>query len=82
MIYFNFCLKCKFFYIGQTGRHGNIRIAEHIRDIKNMKLFNNNLSNVSLHFNQNGHNLESDFKFLYCQLNLNDERERKNIESD
>ena len=81
LIYFIFCLKCNFYYIGQTGRCGNIRIAEHIKDIKNMKLFDKNLSDVSLHFNKPNHDIESDFKFLYYKSNLK-EKERKCLESD
>ena len=71
-----FFFKMLFFYIGQTRRCGNIRIAEHIKDINNMKLFDKNLSGVSLHFNKQNHDIESDFMFLYYKSNLK-EKKRK-----
>ncbi len=46
-----------------------------------MNLCNRNFSDVSIHFNQKDHNLESHFKFLYYQSKLN-EKDRKNKESD
>ena len=80
-VYFIICNKCKYFYIGQTGRCVKSRIEEHLRDIKNHKLFQNKVTDVSLHFNQLHHNSDSDFNFLIYASNLKEEN-RKSIESD
>ena len=52
LVYFIFCKLCKFYYVGLKGRSENIRIEEHIRDIKNLDLINSKITDVSQHFTQ------------------------------
>ena len=81
VVYFIFCMKCKFFYIGQTSRIGHTRIAEHIRDIKNFKLYNNKITDTAIHFNNKDHSLEEHFRFLFY-VQEDDDIKRKSIEAD
>ena len=52
-----------------------------IRDMKNLDLFNNKITDVSQHFSQKNHNFKTDFQFLFYAINLKED-ERKSIESD
>ena len=52
-----------------------------IRDMKNLDLFNNKITDVSQHFSQKNHNFKTDFQFLFYAINLKED-ERKGIESD
>ena len=65
------------------------RIDEHLKSIENFNrdldktLINfDNLSEVAVHFNKNGHNTERDFNFCVFENNVNNEVYRKSIETD
>ena len=65
------------------------RIDEHLKSIENFNrdldktLINfDNLSEVAVHFNKNGHNTERDFRFCVFENNVNNEVYRKSIETD
>ena len=65
------------------------RIDEHLKSIENFNrdldktLINfDNLSEVAVHFNKNGHNIERDFRFCVFENNVNNEVYRKSIETD
>ena len=65
------------------------RIDEHLKSIENFnrdldKTLSNfdNLSEVAVHFNKNGHNTERDFRFCVFENNVNNEVYRKSIETD
>ena len=67
VVYSISCKKCEdIMYIGETGRTLNIRIGEHLTDI-----LENHVSPVSIHFNQENHNI-ADFIFTALRsLNSN-----------
>ena len=65
------------------------RIDEHLKSIENFNrdldktLINfDNLSEVAVHFNKNGHNTERDFRFCVFEHNVYNEVYRKSIETD
>ena len=65
------------------------RIDEHLKSIVNFNrdldktLINfDNLSEVAVHLNKNGHNTERDFRFCVFENNVNNESYRKSIETD
>jgi len=88
-IYIIKCIKCNCYYIGETMRIIVKRIDEHLKSIVNFNrdldktLINfDNLSEVAVHFNKNGHNTERDFRFCVFENNVNNESYRKSIETD
>lgn len=88
-IYIIKCMKCNCFYIGETLRTITKRIDEHLKNIANFSrdlnktLMNfDKLSEVAVHFNRNGHNIERDFRFCVFEDNVINEIYRKSIETD
>ena len=88
-IYIIICKKCNVFYIGESKRKVKDRLNEHIRNIKNFKINLNesliniaNKTEVAIHFNERGHDLESDLKFCIFECNINFDPYRKSIETD
>jgi hypothetical protein len=89
IIYIIFCIKCKVFYIGESGRSANKRIKEHLNSIER---FNNNLNNslinfdkipeVAKNFNLKHHNYINDFKFCIFEANVINKDIRTSIETD
>ena len=82
-------MKCNCFYIGETIRTITKRIDEHLKNIANFSrdlnktLMNfDKLSEVAVHFNRNGHNIERDFRFCVFEDNVINEIYRKSIETD
>ena len=53
VIYAILCTKCSAIYIGETGRRLGDRIREHLRHVRN----NTTSSDVSIHFNADGHDI-------------------------
>ena len=89
VVYIIICKKCRIFYIGESSKSANIRINQHLNNIKR---FSNNLntslvnfdscSPVAIHFSENYHDLAKDFSFLIFNDELHDDKIRKSIESD
>ena len=89
IVYIIKCLKCNCFYIGESSRLVKDRIKEHLNSIKKFKInLNESLINISgkteiaIHFNKSGHNLNEDFKFYIFETKLNNNEIRRSIETD
>lgn len=88
-IYIIYCLKCKHFYIGESGRKVKDRLDEHLKNIINFKKdLNNSLINLdkcsetAIHFNLSGHDIKKDFRFCIFENNVNNKEIRRSIETD
>ena len=69
-VYLIKCTKCKYIYIGETGRSITLRIREHLNSIDGFIPYIKHTP-VSSHFNLPGHS-KKDFKFTIYQTNLSD----------
>ncbi len=88
VIYLISCKKCNQHYIGETERTANDRLSEHIYKINSFKydltrsLANlDNLSEVAIHFNKQGHTL-NDLAFNILNKDIKNIAERKSLETD
>ena len=81
-IYIIICIKCKFYYIGQTI---NIykRMLAHLNNIKNYEKNKGKIKfEVANHFNKKAHNLKTDLKFCVFKNDIVTLEERLFIEND
>ncbi len=82
LIYIIKCVKCKYFYVGETQNTAKIRINQHLNNIKNFTPYVNVKSEIAEHFNQKGHILINDFRFCIFKKGLFSKMERTSIEAD
>ncbi len=82
LIYIIKCVKCKYFYVGETQNAAKIRINQHLNNIKNFTPYVNVKSEVAEHFNLKGHILENDFRFCIFKKGLFSKSDRTSIEAD
>ena len=89
IIYIILCVKCKTFYIGQSQNTVKKRIGEHINSIRRFKKDLNksiinleSFSETAVHFNETGHNVYDDFKFVVFETNVINKELRLSIETD
>ena len=82
VVYIILCIKCKIFYIGETGKSLSKRMSQHLNQIKKFVPFKKyHDKEVAKHFNLNGHKLD-DFKCCVYKDNLIDNKNRKSVEKD
>ena len=80
-VYIIVCIKCKCFYVGETERTIRKRIIEHLSKIRSFLKYGINKNEVSLHFGNESHSVNRDFKFVIFKNDLLREA-RKSIEAD
>ncbi len=82
LVYIIKCMKCKYFYIGETGKSAKVRIGQHLNNIKNFQPYIKVKSEIAEHFNLKGHNTNSDFRFCIFKDHLYNKIDRTSAEAD
>ena len=82
IIYILICVRCNYFYIGQSGRNFKIRFSEHIKNILGFMNLSKNNSEVASHFNLKRHNYKTDLKFCIFKKDIYNLEHRLSIETD
>ncbi len=87
-VYIIKCMSCNVYYVGQT-KNLRRRMHNHKSMIVNYSKFsdvNDKNSadgfNVAIHFNNNDHIIERDFRFIVFRSNILDKKHRLNVECD
>lgn len=82
VIYIIICIKCKCYYIGESGRSAHERIGEHLKSIPALRNSTTKSTEISKHFNLNNHNIDSHFRFAILRNSVIDKYVRRNYEAD
>ena len=81
-IYIIYCNLCNCYYIGETGKSLKVRLKQHIYKIKTFVPYEGAPTEISTHFNLNGHNYLNHLSVFIYKSEIMNKLTRLNLESE